>query len=247
MLDAVATIWVCGAALFIGACVGATGVGGVLLVPALWLLGGVPLREAIGTALTASAANGALATLLFARRRNVDWGIAAPLSAGALVFAYAGGALAARLPAAALVKLLGAVIALGCGYAFFTPVSHASHALSRRRNILLFAVGLASGLVAGVTGAGGPLVSVPLMTALGFSFLPTVAASQLLQLVASASGAAAYWREGAVSLSFLALVVPLQLVGISAGVQFAHRMDVRVARRMLAGLGVLIGALLLVL
>lgn len=246
-MDLLSTLWVCAAALFVGAAVGATGVGGVLLVPVLWLLGGVPIRDAMGTVLTASAANGALAALLFARRDSVDWRIALPLSAGGLVFAFAGGAMNAHLPAAVLVKLLGAVMALGCAYAFFTPVSLFSAPRSGARSALLFAVGLASGLAAGLTGAGGPLVSVPLMTALGFSFLATVAASQVLQLVASASGAAAYWREGAIAVSFLALIVPLQLAGIWAGVRIAHHVDVSLARRALAALGVLVGGLLLLL
>lgn len=246
-MDLLSTLCVGTAALFVGAAVGATGVGGVLLVPALWLLAGVPIREAMGTVLTSSAANGALAAFLFARRESIDWRIALPLSAGGLVFAFAGGVLGARLPAALLVKLLGAVMAVGCASALFTPASLFSAARSRGRSLLLFAVGLASGLAAGVTGAGGPLVSVPLMSALGFSFLATVAASQVLQLVASASGAAAYWREGAIAASLLALIVPLQLAGIWAGVQLAHRVDVSLARRALAALGVLVGALLLLL
>lgn len=246
-MNPVSMVWVCFAALLLGGAVGATGVGGVLLVPALWFLGGVPIREATGTVLTASAANGALAALLFARRDSVDWRIALPLSAGGLVFAFAGGAIAARFPAAALLKLLGGVMFVGCSYAFFTPASLFSAVPSSGRSVLLFAVGLLSGLAAGLTGAGGPLVSVPLMIGLGFSFLATVAASQVLQLVASASGAAAYWRDGSIAASFLALIVPLQLAGIWAGVRLAHRVDVRVARRAIAALGVLIGGLLVLL
>ena len=246
-MDFVSALYVCIAALVLGGAVGATGVGGVLLVPALWFLGGVPIREAMGTVLTASAANGAMAALLFARRDSVDWQIALPLSAGGIVFAFAGGAIAARFPAALLLKLLGTVMALGCGYAFFTPASAFSTVPSSGRSLLLFAVGLVSGLVAGLTGAGGPLVSVPLMTALGFSFLATVAASQVLQLVAGASGAAAYWRDGSIAASFLAVIVPLQLAGIWAGVRLAHRVDVRVARRAIAALGVAVGGLLVLL
>lgn len=246
-MDLLPVLCVCAAALFVGTAVGATGVGGVLLVPALWLLGGVPIREAMGTVLTASAANGALAALLFARRDSVDWRIALPLAAGGLVFAFAGGTVNARLPTGVLVKLLGGVMALGCAYAILTPTSFFSAKRSELRGPVLFAVGLVSGLTAGLTGAGGPLVSVPLMSALGFSFLATVAASQVLQLVASAAGAAAYWREGAIAVSFLGLIVPLQLAGIWAGVQLAHRLDIALARRALAGLGVLVGALLLLL
>jgi uncharacterized protein len=246
-MNVVATLAVGAAALLVGAAVGATGIGGVLLVPALWWLGGVPVREAMGTVLSASAVNGALAAFLFARAGSIDWRLAAPLSAGGLVFAFAGGALNAFLPAALLARLLGAVMALTCSYSLFAPVPRRSALPAAGRGGMLFAVGLVSGLAAGLTGAGGPLVSVPLMNALGFPFLATVAASQVLQVVASTAAAAAYWREGAIAADALALLVPLQLIGIWAGVRFAHRIDARLARRGLAVLGALIGGALVVL
>jgi uncharacterized membrane protein YfcA len=125
-MDPLSALAVCAAALCVGLAVGATGIGGVLLIPALWLLAGVPVREAMGTVLAANAANGALAAFLFARRGSIDWRIAAPLAAGALVFAFAGGTLNAYLPAAALVKLLGVVMAAGCAYAYFAPAPRAA-------------------------------------------------------------------------------------------------------------------------
>src|SRR5690606_12779260 len=99
---------------------------------------------------------------------------------------------------------------------------------------------------AGLTGAGGPLVSVPLMTVLAFPFLATVGASQVLQFVASFAGAAAYARTGDLSLALLALIVPLQLLGIWAGVHLAHRVDVQLARRAVAAIGIAVGAMLVV-
>ncbi|HWD23316.1 MAG TPA: sulfite exporter TauE/SafE family protein [Burkholderiales bacterium] len=243
-MDPLSALAVCAAALCVGLAVGATGIGGVLLIPALWLLAGVPVREAMGTVLAANAANGALAAFLFARRGSIDWRIAAPLAAGALVFAFAGGTLNAYLPAAALVKLLGVVMAAGCAYAYFAPAPRLTAGPARGRTALLFAIGLVSGLAAGLTGAGGPLVSVPLMTAAAFPFLATVGASQVLQLAASVSGAAAYGRDGAIAASLLALIVPVQLAGIWAGVRLAHRLDVRLARRAIAALGVVVGGLL---
>lgn len=234
-------------ALFVGAAVGATGIGGVLIIPALWLFADVPVREAMGTALAASAANGALAAVLFARRGSIDWRMAIPLSAGALVFAFAGGVLNAWLPGPLLVKLLGVLMAAGCGYAFARQSFSIEKTADRPwKGFILFGVGLLSGLAAGLTGAGGPLVSVPLMTVLAFPFLATVGASQVLQLVASAAGAAAYWRTGDLSLGLLALIVPLQLVGICVGVHVAHRLDVQLARRAVAAIGIAVGAMLVV-
>jgi uncharacterized membrane protein YfcA len=230
--------------LGLGTAVGATGNGGVLMIPALWLLLGVPLRDAMGTVLAASAANGALAAWLYFRRGSIRWPIAIPLCAGALVSGFAGGTINPHLPAPLLIKGLGAVMAASCGWTFLRRGEPADEARARRRAPQLFGVGFVSGLAAGLTGAGGPLVSVPLMTALAFPFLATVAASQVLQLVASASGAAAFWRAGSIDLQMLALIVPLQLLGIWAGVRLAHRIDVALARKVLAALGVLVGVVL---
>lgn len=232
------------AALAIGIAVGATGIGGFLLIPVLWWALDVPLRHAMGTTLIASAANGLLATVLFARRGSMPWAIAAPLSAGGVVCAFAGGVLTAMLPALVLAKLLGAVIAIGSAYALVKRAPDAGALPSRPA--LLFVIGLISGLIAGLTGAGGPLISVPLMTLAGFPYLATVASSQALQLVASAAGGAAYWLDGAVLGQALLIVIPAELAGIWAGVRLAHRLDVATARRVLAILGVVIGVGLLV-
>lgn len=230
-------------ALGLGTAVGATGIGGVLMIPALWILLGVPLRDAMGTVLAASAANGALAAWLYFRRGSIQWPIAIPLCAGALVSGFAGGTINPYLPAPLLIKGLGAVMAASCAWTFIRRGEPAEEARAGRAP-QLFGVGFVSGLAAGLTGAGGPLVSVPLMTALAFPFLATVAASQVLQLVASASGAAAFWRAGALDLQMLALIVPLQLLGIWAGVRLAHRIDVALARKVLAALGVAVGLVL---
>ena len=67
-MDLASALAISAIAVLVGAAVGATGVGGFLLIPAFWLVLGIPLRDARGTTLMASTANGALATYLFARR-----------------------------------------------------------------------------------------------------------------------------------------------------------------------------------
>lgn len=245
-MDLAGLLIISGIAMLIGAAVGATGVGGFLLIPALWLMLDMPLRDAMGTTLVASAANGALATYLFARRGSVPWRMALPLCAGALVCAFLGGMLNAIVPTAILAKLLGGVIAAGSAYILVKRGNDTAHApTGGAQTVLLLAIGLVSGLIAGLTGAGGPLISVPLMTVLHFPYLATVGASQVLQLVASTSGSLAYWQDGAVSFAILAVIIPFQLLGIWGGVRLAHWLDVAVARRGLAIVGVLIGLILI--
>lgn len=244
-MDLVGVLSLSGIAVLIGAAVGATGIGGFLLIPALWLMLDMPLRDAMGTTLVASAANGALATCLFARRGSVPWRMAMPLCAGALVCAFVGGMLNAIVSTVILAKLLGGVIVVGSAYILMNRGNTTAREPTGGA-LLLLGIGLVSGLIAGLTGAGGPLISVPLMTVLHFPYLATVGASQVLQLVASASGAVAYWQHGAVSFAILAVIIPFQLLGIWGGVRLAHWLDVVIARRALAIAGVLIGSMLIV-
>jgi uncharacterized membrane protein YfcA len=236
------------ASVLVGILVGTTGIGGFLIIPALSFLTGVPIRAAMGTALLASAANGALGAYLFRRRGNVDWSVAWPLAAGAVIFAFVGAWLNRWLPVRLVVGALGCVMLAGSILSLrkaSAPRPQLARAKPWARFAVLLLIGCLSGMVAGLTGAGGPLVSVPLMAILAYPVLATVGAGQILQLVAGASGLIPYWQAGNVSLDMALIIVPLQLLGIRLGVQLAHAVDSRIATRavaivgMAAGLGIL--------
>ena len=232
------------ASVVIGLLVGATGIGGFLIIPAFMVLADLPVRTAMGTALLVAAANGALGAYLFLRRGNVDWAVAAPLAAGALVFSLCGGWLNHWLPVPLVVGALGCVMVAG-SIASFRNAGMARSAMRGEkpgaRTALLASIGCVSGLAAGLTGAGGPLVSVPLMSMLSYPVLTTVGASQVLQLAASLSGSIPYWQTGQVSIAALLLVVPMHLLGIRVGVGIAYKVEPRAATRAVAILGAAAG------
>jgi uncharacterized membrane protein YfcA len=73
------------------------------------------------------------------------------------------------------------------------------------------------------------------MLALGFPALATVGVSQVLQVVSAAAGSVGNFALGTIDFSVALLLIPLELVGVMAGVALAHRMDTR-GLRILAGL-----------
>ncbi|MEO7243318.1 MAG: sulfite exporter TauE/SafE family protein [Variovorax sp.] len=232
------------AAMAIGFSVGATGIGGFLIIPAMVVLVDLPLQVAIGTALATGITNGALGTFLYGRRGSVDWRLALPLCVGGAAFGVAGGLLNRWLPLTAVAAILGCVMVLGSAFALRPTRGLAMPILASRPGgqfAMLTGIGALSGLIGGVTGAGGPVVSVPLLTILSYPATLTVGASQCLQLVASASGITPYASVGAVSLMTLVTIVPLQLLGGWFGVRAMHAMDVQRARKLVAGLGVVVG------
>ena len=60
--------------------------GGMLLIPALNLLGGLVIQKAMATALFTFIFTGAAGTWLFARRGSIDWKVAVPVCLGAAPF-----------------------------------------------------------------------------------------------------------------------------------------------------------------
>jgi len=88
----------------------------------------------------------------------------------------------------------------------------------------LFGIGIGVGLLAGLLGVGGGLVMVPLLIALGYSPIESVATSSAAIVLTSAAGSLQNWRKGYLSIrAFLGLGVP-GLLTVPGGVWLANRL-----------------------
>ncbi|MDQ7903701.1 sulfite exporter TauE/SafE family protein [Phytohabitans sp. ZYX-F-186] len=76
--------------------------GGFLVVPALALLGGLPMPVAVGTSLVVIAMKSFAGFAGYLSTVHVQWGLAAAVTAAAVVGSLAGGRLAGRVPERAL-------------------------------------------------------------------------------------------------------------------------------------------------
>jgi uncharacterized membrane protein YfcA len=236
-------------AAVVGLFIGTVGVGGVLLIPFLVLLGGLGIHAAAATALFTFLFTGLLGSYLFQRRGSISWRLTLPVCAGAAVFGYVGSAVAARIEPHALTAVIAAIIIVAGVYIFLSPrapgrVLRDGHGAADLP--LLLAVGAASGFGSGLSGAGGPLFSVPLMVILRFVPLAAVGASQVLQIVAALSGSAASLQDGRIDFGIAAWVIGFELAGLAAGVRLAHSLSANVLRRLAAALCVGVGTFMLV-
>ena len=149
----------------VGFLIGAAGVGGVLLIPALMFFGGLETHQAMATALGSFFFVGVGSTWLFQRRGSFQWEITLPVLAGSLISGYAGAYAGAQVSARPLNMLLAAIIMLAGFYSLF-PLrgSGLASRLGRKGNAaLLFSIGLLTGFLCAMTGAGGGILSTPLM------------------------------------------------------------------------------------
>jgi uncharacterized membrane protein YfcA len=235
-------------ALAVGFFIGTVGVGGVLLIPALVWLGGLPIHQAAATALCSFLLTGLAGTWLFQRRGSIDWNITWPVLAGALVSSYLGARVNAMVNAHALTLIIALIIVFAGAY-ILVPSQRKSAGYrdgrSRRQKLLLFVVGALAGFGSGLSGAGGPVFSVPMMLALGFVPLAVIGASQVLQIVAALFGTLGNLKFGAVDFFVAAWITLFELMGVLLGARAAHAASVTVLRRTAAGLCVLTGLLML--
>jgi len=236
-------------ALGVGWLIGALGIGGVLLIPALMMIGGLEEHAAMATALFSFFFTGLAGTWLFQRRGSIDWRATVPVCVAALLFSFSGAWLNARTHAGALSVALAAIMIFAGFYAAFSR--HKPRAsISRRprfgRVPVLAAVGVIAGFGSGFTGVGGPALSVPLMLLAGYPPLAAVGSGQVLQVAAALSGTIGNLEYGTIDLKLALLISTVEVSGVFLGVRFAHRAREQSMKRLVAALCVIVGALLLI-
>jgi uncharacterized protein len=234
-------------ALLAGTLIGAVGIGGVLLIPALINIVGLDVHQASATALITFSFTGALGTYLFYKQGTISWRMSIPVCLGALVASYLGAELNIRTPDQLLIIVIGLIV-VGAGFwalrtskRIETQASEKKSSTVQNNFTLLFCLGLIAGFGSGLSGAGGPLFLVPLMLAFNFNYLALVGVAQVLQVVASSAGSIANIINGQIVFTIVAFMVPFELIGIFIGVTIAHKAEVGILKKLAAWLCILVG------
>jgi uncharacterized membrane protein YfcA len=206
------------AAIVVGMLIGSIGVGGVLLVPWLTHVGGVPVQQAAGIAMLAFIGPG-LVALAFAIRAGgsrtaADWSLLLATAPGA----FAGAAALAWMPErAALGVLASSVLVVGLRLLRGGAVRAATPA----RTVAGPAIGALTGFASGMTATSGPMVLVPLAVWRGVPLPDAIAIGQLVQLPIAVTASAGFLAAGSVDLAtgatLGAILVPGTLLGQRLG------------------------------
>ncbi len=231
-----------GVGLLVGVLIGAIGVGGVLLVPALTYIGAMEIHVAIASAMVAYFFAGGVGSIEFARQGSIRWSDAAWLAGGAMPGAFAGAAATNAVPAFAL-ELLIAVLIIASALNSLRgggPPGGAPRAPAKRS---LLVIGAVTGVASSMSGTGGPLVLIPILLWLHVPVLAAVGLSQVIQLPISAFATAGNLLYGAVDATVAAALSVLLMAGVWFGARIAHRVSgialERFVSLMLFGVGVM--------
>ncbi|MEE8444175.1 MAG: sulfite exporter TauE/SafE family protein [Alphaproteobacteria bacterium] len=228
--------------VFVGLLIGGVGIGGVLLVPGLAYLFGLPVHTAIAAAMFGYIFSGAAGAAIYARHGSIRWPVAGWILAGAAPAAFVGSAVVSVTPGRwlelliALLVIFAGVNAVGKG--FQEPAEPTLGAP------VLVLIGAVTGLGSALTGTGGPLVLIPLAIGFGFPALTAVGLSQAVQLPIAALATAGNLTYGALDWTAGIVLAAALSVGAAGGAKFAHVVPREFLRPLLAWLLIAVGLFL---
>jgi len=154
-------------ALGIGVLLGMLGGGGAILtLPMLVYVLGLDPKNAIATSLVVVGTTSLVGMLVHAKAGAVRWGVGALFGGAAMAGAYAGGRVAAYIPATVLLVLFG-VVMVTTSTMMLRGRRESSAAGSPMRVPVVLALGAAVGVLSGLVGAGGGFLIVPALVLFG--------------------------------------------------------------------------------
>jgi uncharacterized membrane protein YfcA len=234
----------------VGVLIGAVGVGGVLLAPALVTVGDLPPSQAAATSTWAFLFTGVVGVLAYARRGAIPWPMVVRLAAGVIPGAVVGARTNSILPGGALLIVLGVLALLvGVQQLFARRERRDLPDRSGDRELgtgVLIVIGSVVGFGSALTGTGGPVLLVPILLTLGVTPLTAVAVSQAIQLPVVIAASAIYVNAGLSDTGLGTVLGIVASIGTLVGALLGPRLHPDVLRRCV-GLACLTAGVLLLL
>ena len=225
----------CGFAFLAGFIDAVAGGGGLVQVPALFvLMPSVPAATLLGTNKFASIWGTMLATFQYSRRMPMEWNATLPTCAAAVVFGYVGAQTVAVVPAGFLRPLVLVLLVLVLAYTLWRKDLGALHA-PKLTHPQQFWVGLATGAIVGFYdgffGPGtGSFLIIAFVGLFGFSFLAASASAKAVNVITNGAALAFFVTHGHV---LYGVAVPMALANVAGsfvGTRLALKLGSRFVR-----------------
>lgn len=229
--------------LFVGLLIGAVGIGGVLLVPALAFVADIGVHEAIPACMLSYLATGAVGVFVYARHGSIQWNMVFWVCVGAVPAAFLGSISLLSIPANAVMFLIATLMVFAGIDALIksfktVPATRQTGTLVRGHYIV---IGFITGFGSAITGTGGPLIVVPIIIYLGLPVLTAVGLSQAIQIPIAAFASIGNWMSGNLNVNLGLLIAAAMVTGTLAGATLMHRLPAEPIRKFMALLLVVAG------
>lgn len=243
----------------VGGLVGATSIGGFLLVPILMVSLDLPISQAVANTLVSYIPTGLIAINLYYRDRRIHVPMGLGLGLTTLPGIWTGLWLsrwmserAAEVTLSCLLVVLSVYVGRQAWMAYqqrkHGPAGETTAATSeteqtdhpawqtRRGWLILIAASLVAGMAASLAGVGGALILVPLMVSLGVVPGVAVGTGILFSTVSAVIASIGKMADTPIDVGILTLVVVTSTAGILIGESTARRLDARALRGAIAAL-----------
>ncbi len=228
--------------------IGMTGIGGVLVVPGLSALEGMPLTRAVPASTLAFLFTGIVATLKLQWQRRaagasgpqVDRHALLALQTAALLGAALGAFSLRWLPATGM-HLALALLALGSGLQTLLARAAPGHPAALPARATLAGIGLAVGLGSAWSGTGGPILLLPVLMALAQPTRAAIAMAQAIQLPIALAATAVNWWAGQLDWALGLALGAVLVLGWAVGDRLAARTSTARLRQLLGAVLVVLG------
>ncbi|MCP4472638.1 MAG: sulfite exporter TauE/SafE family protein [Gammaproteobacteria bacterium] len=229
--------------LIVGVLIGAIGIGGVLLVPALTLIAGIGVHEAVPVCTLSFLATGVIGVIVYARHGSIQWPKVIWLCLGAVPAAFLGSVSLLSIPAVAVMLLIAMLmIVSGVDALIKTYRKPARKQTSRQLSPAQYIViGAITGFGSAITGTGGPLILVPIIIFLGLPVLTAIGLSQAIQLPIAAFASVGNWLSGNLNFDLVLVIATVLVIGAFGGALLVHRLPTEPIRKLIAVLLVFFG------
>lgn len=229
-----------------GTLIGCVGIGGVILVPALSYIVGIPIHTAIPAAIAAFLVSGVVGSFAYWRAGSVPWNMAKPLFYGAMPAALVGALTSSLAPAGLLEAAIGLLTAVSGLNTYFAKPPTVHSAAAELTSAQLLAAGGITGFASALTGTGGPLVLVPILMWLNCPVLASVGMAQVIQLPIALLATTGNVAVGRIDWLLAATLAVGLAIGTWAGAKIAHAVPRATLRSLVAIVLSAVGTVILI-
>ena len=169
--------------LIAGLLIGAAGIGGVILVPLLVYVAGIDIHTSIAASVAAFFVSGLVGTVVYSQRGIIQWPDFVSVCVGAIPGALLGAYVLPKIESHFLTLFIALVLILSAvRQVLHSDSSNPVNPTRNRPKYQLAFVGLVTGFLSVLSGTGGPLVLLPLLTWLSMPLITAIGLSQVIQL-----------------------------------------------------------------
>jgi len=225
-------VFLCG--FFAGTLIGAAGIGGVVLVPLLVYGAGYSIHISIAAAGSSFIFSGLIGTFAYAKRREINWLQLTYLTVGAIPGALVGAHALFKINSESLKVFIAVVLIL----ASYKQIANVEFKRLRDQTTLsglsLLFVGFVTACLSVLSGTGGPLVLVPILTFLSMPLLAVIGLSQAIQIPIAAFATIGNEWSGIIRWEIVSLLAPGLVLGTFLGAKASEYLPVEKIRNLVA-------------